>query len=81
MLSSEAGDDEPVSNSLGRLRNEYQAFLTKMFKGIAEVRKRDRFLFNNYSLVCTIIADTEGKLAEEIKGIFEELRDALGIDR
>ncbi|KAK5188035.1 Vacuolar protein sorting-associated protein 52, partial [Cryomyces antarcticus] len=29
-LSSEAGDDEPVSNSLGRLRGDFEAFLTKM---------------------------------------------------
>lgn len=79
-LSSEAGDDEPVSNSLGRLRGEFEAFLTKLSKGIAEARKRERFLFNNYSLVCTIIADTEGKLAEEQQTHFAHLRDALGIE-
>jgi hypothetical protein len=54
-LSSEAGDDEPVSSSLGRLRNDFEAFLTKLSKGIGEPRKRERFLFNNYSLVLTII--------------------------
>ena len=79
-LSSEAGDDEPVSNSVGRLRNDFEAFLTKLSKGVAEARKRERFLFNNYSLVCTIIAETEGKLADELKGYYLEKRDALGID-
>jgi hypothetical protein len=54
-LSSEAGDDEPVSNSLNRLGNEFEAFLNKISKGISEPRKRSRFLFNNYSLIITII--------------------------
>ncbi|TKA30165.1 hypothetical protein B0A50_02884 [Salinomyces thailandicus] len=79
-LSSEAGDDEPVSHSLGRLRGEFEAFLLKLSKGIAEVRKRERFLYNNYSLVCTIMADAEGKLAEEVNAHFADLRDGLGID-
>lgn len=79
-LSAEAGDDEPVSNSLGRLRGDFEAFLLKLSKSIAEVRKRERFLYNNYSLVCTIVADTEGKLADELKGHFADLRDALNVD-
>jgi hypothetical protein len=79
-LSSEAGDDEPVSISLARLRADFEAFLIKLSKGVAEVKKRERFLFNNYSLVCTIIGDTEGKLADEVRDHFVELRDALGID-
>ncbi|OTA30450.1 hypothetical protein BTJ68_10100 [Hortaea werneckii EXF-2000] len=79
-LSSEAGDDEPVSHSLARLRGEFEAFLLKLGKGISEARKRERFLYNNYSLVHTILADTEGKLAEETKAHFADLRDSLGID-
>ena len=79
-LSSEAGDDEPVSNSLMRLRSDFEAFLIKLSKGIAEARKRERFLYNNYSLVCTIIADTDGKLAEELQEHFAQLRDALNVD-
>lgn len=79
-LSSEAGDDEPVSNSLRRLRGDFGAFLTKLSKSIPEARKRERFLFNNYSLVCTIIGETEGKLADEIRDHFVDLRDSLGID-
>lgn len=78
-LSSEAGDDEPTATSLGRLRGEYVAFLLKMSKGIADARKRDRFLHNNYSLVCTIIGDTEGKLAEELKEHFVDLRDSINV--
>jgi hypothetical protein len=79
-LSSEAGDDEPVSNSLRRLRADFGAFLIKLSKSIPEVRKRERFLYNNYSLVCTIIGETEGKLADEIRGHFADLRDSLSID-
>ncbi|KAK4632039.1 Vacuolar protein sorting-associated protein 52 B [Fulvia fulva] len=79
-LSSEAGDDEPVSNSLSRLRGDFQAFLIKLSKGTAEARKRERFLYNNYSLICTIIGETEGKLADEQRSHFADLRDDLGIE-
>lgn len=77
-LSTEAGDDEPVSTSLMRLRSEVEAFLTKTGKGIAEARKRERFWYNNYSLVSTIIGDLEGKLAVEQREHFEGLREAFG---
>ncbi|MCJ1321560.1 hypothetical protein MMC15_006905 [Xylographa vitiligo] len=77
-ISHEAGDDEPVFNSLGRLRNEYEAFLLKASKGAGtDAKKRERFLANNYALVLTIIADTEGKLAQEQQQHFEELKNAL----
>jgi len=77
--SVEAGDDEPVSSSLGRLRNEYEAFLVKASKaGGGEGKKRERFLSNNYSLVLTIIGESEGRLAGEMKAHFEGLRRELG---
>ena len=77
-LSTEAGDDEPVSTSLIRLRNETEAFLTKTSKGIGDARKRERFLYNNYSLILTIIGDLEGKLAVEQQEHFESLKRAFG---
>jgi vacuolar protein sorting-associated protein 52 len=55
-LSSEAGDDEPISNSLSRLRNEFDSLLSKLSKGMGDARKRERFMFNNYSLIQTIIS-------------------------
>ncbi len=67
MLSAEAGDDEPVSNSLGRLRSEFETLMGKLAKGAGDASKRARFLYNNYSLVLTIISDTKGKLADEQK--------------
>ena len=77
-LSTEAGDDEPVSNSVVRLRNDFESFLLKLSKGISEARKRSRFLYNNYSLICTIVSETEGKLADELKAYYLERRDAMG---
>jgi hypothetical protein len=74
-LSSEAGDDEPVSVSVGRLRSEYEAYLAKMSKGISDTRKRERFLCNNYSLVSTILTDVEGRLGEDVSAHFEKMRD------
>jgi hypothetical protein len=76
-LSTEAGDDEPVSASLIRLRSETEAFLTKSSKSIGESRKRERFLYNNYSLILTIIGDLEGKLALEQQEHFEGLKTAF----
>lgn len=77
-LSTEAGDDEPVSTSLIRLRSEMEAFLTKTSKAIGDSRKRERFLYNNYSLILTIIGDVEGKLALEQQEHFENLKGAFG---
>ncbi|KAK4955933.1 Vacuolar protein sorting-associated protein 52 [Elasticomyces elasticus] len=79
-LSSEAGDDEPISHSLGRLRADFEGFLVKLSKGIAEARKRERLLYNNYSLICTILGDVEGKMAEELRRHFADRRDAAGGD-
>jgi len=79
-LSTEAGDDEPVSTSLGRLRNEMEGLLTKLAKGIGEARKRQRFLYNNYSLILTIIGDLDGKLAAEQRQHFEELKSTFEDD-
>jgi vacuolar protein sorting-associated protein 52 len=74
-LSAEAGDDEPVVTSLRRLRAEMEAFLTKQAKAsYADMRKQERFLYNNYSLILTIISDTDGKLAVEQQQHFENLK-------
>ncbi|KAG0638225.1 Sac2 family-domain-containing protein [Tuber brumale] len=77
-LSAEAGDDEPVANSLGRLRSDFEAFLTKLSAALTDAKKRERFLFNNYSLVLAVIGDTEGKMASEQKTHFEMLKKAFG---
>lgn len=72
-LSASAGDDEPLPHSLGRLRGEYESLMSKLAKGAGDASKRNRFLCNNYSLVSTIISDTQGKLAEDQKQSFEHL--------
>lgn len=69
-LSVNAGDDEPLAHSLSRLRSEYESLMGKLSKGAGDASKRSRFLYNNYSLVLTIISDTQGKLAEEQKEHF-----------
>jgi hypothetical protein len=56
VLSSDAGDDEPVSNSLARLRTEFDTLLTKLSRNGTDAKRRERFLFNNYSLILTIIS-------------------------
>ncbi|KAL8688824.1 MAG: hypothetical protein Q9224_004789 [Gallowayella concinna] len=80
VLSRDAGDDEPVGNSLSRLRGEFEAFLTKIGKGFGSAgeKKKERFLANNYSLILTIVGDIGGKLAGDIRENFEGLRDGVG---
>ncbi|QPH09884.1 hypothetical protein C2857_000936 [Epichloe festucae Fl1] len=76
-LSAEAGDDEPVAASLRRLRSEVEAFLNKQSLSYGgDKRKSERFLYNNYSLILTIIGTTTGKFAAEQQGHFEKLKAA-----
>lgn len=80
-MSTEAGDDEPVVTSLRRLRGEVEGFLAKYSKGFGQdQRKRNRFLYTNYSLVLTIIGDLDGKLAVEEQGHFEGLKKSFQED-
>ncbi|KAI1001459.1 hypothetical protein K3495_g6738 [Podosphaera aphanis] len=72
-LSAEAGDDEPVSSSLKRLRGEMEAFLSKVALNM-DKRKRERFLFNNYSLILTIVGEVDGKLAALQRIHYEEMK-------
>ncbi|KKK17400.1 hypothetical protein AOCH_003600 [Aspergillus ochraceoroseus] len=73
VLSSEAGDDEPVAHSLSRLTSEFDTLLAKLSRIGGDAKRRERFLFNNYSLILTIISDTQGKLATEQKQHFDGL--------
>ncbi len=76
-MSTDAGDDEPVVASVQRLRSDVEAFLTRFGNSFgSDKRKTARFMYNNYSLVITIIGDTTGKLAEEQQEHFEELKTA-----
>jgi len=79
-ISKDAGDDEPVGRSLSRLRTEYEGFLIKTSKSVAgsDTKRRERFLANNYILVETIISDTEGKMAEDVKCWLAELKSSAG---
>lgn len=67
LLSKEERDDEPLVNrfcshvtnvniySLGRVRSDFEAFLTKWSASVGDSRKRERFLYNNYGLVKTVL--------------------------
>ena len=70
-------DIEPVGRSLERLRGEFEAFLMKASKGLVQGR-RGRFLGNNYSLVLTIVGDTGGRLAQEMREWFEQAKEGIG---
>ncbi|GAM84490.1 hypothetical protein ANO11243_024860 [Dothideomycetidae sp. 11243] len=76
-LSREAGDDEPVQRSLARLSDDFEALLVKLSKGVADAKKRERFIVNNASLVSTIVADCEGRMADAFKEKFTRLKDRI----
>ncbi|KAI9671680.1 MAG: hypothetical protein M1831_003208 [Alyxoria varia] len=79
-LSSDTGDDEPVSTSVNRLSNEYENLLNRMGQAFGSGEKgrvgRETFLGNNYSLVSAVLDgnDVRGKLAEDTKHHFDLLR-------
>jgi len=76
-LSQEERDDEPLVNSLGRVRSDFEAFLTKWSASIGDGRKRERFLYNNYNLVSAVLASVDGKVAEREKEHFNNLVKAF----
>lgn len=69
-------DTEPVARSLERLRGEVESYLNKAAKGLQQ-GKRERFLGNNYSLILTIIGDTGGGLARDMREWFEGLKEGV----
>lgn len=75
LCEGEDNSSEPVSNSIQRLRNEFELLLTKISADFPK-NKREVFLYNNYFLVCTILSDVTGQLAEKEKEHFKLLTDA-----
>lgn len=65
-----------MGRSLERLRAELETFLNKAGKGLS-AGKRERFIGNNWSLVLTIVGDTGGRLAAEMRSYLEGLRDGV----
>ena len=78
LLSAESGLDEPVGHSIERLRNDFEAFLTRTSSLIKDNVKRERFLANNYALVSTIISGIAGDLAAREQQHFGTLLEILG---
>lgn len=78
-LSPDAASEEsePVGSSLARLTSEIEAFLAKAARGLPGPKK-DRFLASNWSLVLTIIGETEGRLAGVMRERAEAGREAAG---
>lgn len=55
LLTPEGGDDEPLANSILRLRSEFEACMTKISAKLGDSKTRERFLHNTFALVCAII--------------------------
>lgn len=63
-LCEDDSESEPVANSLVRLRNEFESLLTKISASFGTNKtggssKREKFLYNNYFLVSTILSVSE----------------------
>ncbi|ODV89711.1 hypothetical protein CANCADRAFT_142717 [Tortispora caseinolytica NRRL Y-17796] len=75
---------EPIASSLNRIRSDFESYLTKLSKLVTPGKKesdarQERFLYNNYLFVLTVIKDAEGNLAEQEKRHFEQLTSAYGM--
>jgi vacuolar protein sorting-associated protein 52 len=68
-LSQDAGDDEPVSNSLSRVTGEFDSLLAKLSRNHGDPKRRERFLYNNYSLILTIISVRIQLLCISVNGL------------
>lgn len=76
LCPDESSTTEPVANSVVRLRNEFESFLTKTSSAISDSKSRERFLHHNYALVLTILSDLKGPLAQQQQEHFKLLTDA-----
>lgn len=76
-LSAETRDDEPVGNSVARLRESFDAWTSRMAQGYAlgdkGRRERERFVNSNYGLVTAVLdgIDVTGRLADDCRAHFE----------
>lgn len=85
LCENEDSKSEPVARSVLRLRNEFESVLTKLSTATFDsagkgqgTSKQEKFLYNNYFLVSTILSDLSGPLAEQEKDHFRLLTDAYG---
>lgn len=87
LCENEDSISEPVARSVLRLRNEFESVLTKLSTSTFcpnghEIGKRqgstkqEKFLYNNYFLVSTILSDLTGPLANQEKDHFKLLTQA-----
>lgn len=85
LCENEDSTSEPVARSLVRLRNEFESVLTKLSAAAfgsessnskSAGSKREKFLYNNYFLVSTILSDLSGPLADQEKEHFKMLTEA-----
>ena len=59
------------------MRSDFEAFLTKWSSSISDGNRRERFLYNNYSLVSAVLSSVDGKIAEREKEHFANLVKAF----
>ncbi|CCH42729.1 Vacuolar protein sorting-associated protein [Wickerhamomyces ciferrii] len=64
---------EPLYQSVQRIRNDYESTLTKMSKNL---KQNELFLYNNYSYVWGILSECEGSLATSETEHFKLLVEA-----
>lgn len=72
LATSATEDAEPVSTSLSRLRDEYEGFLNRAARVMGA--RKDVWLRNQYEFVGRLIEGVKGRLAEDMREHFIELR-------
>lgn len=76
LCEADDSSSEPIARSLSRLRNEFESVLTRLSATAFSTSKREKFLYNNYFLVSTILSDITGPLADQEKTHFSLLTKA-----
>lgn len=74
LCDQDGSESQPVATSLRRLRSDFESFLTKLSATLHKSSEsREKFLYNNYFLIATIISTLEGTLVKEEQDHFDKL--------
>ncbi|KAG0872173.1 hypothetical protein G6F16_005361 [Rhizopus arrhizus] len=73
LVLNDGYDDAILSNSIHRLRDEFEAVLSRMSNELTDSPKRIAFLVNNYDLIISVFQETHSRAIENEVNYFKQL--------
>ncbi|RCH82501.1 hypothetical protein CU097_004256, partial [Rhizopus azygosporus] len=73
LVLNDGYDDAILSNSIHRLRDEFEAVLSRMSNELTDSPKRIAFLVNNYDLILSVLQETHSHAVENEVNYFKQL--------